>query len=711
MVGKNFIAIALFPLILSIGIVPAIPFADAVSYIDQIYVDENEVECQKGEYLVYRISNVDYICIEDSTAVRWVQLGIAEIISKGAIDEKLESIQEEESVMEKTPVEPTLCTLIYNPVCGVDGKTYGNMCMLESSGVEFAYFGECGVEEIEIVLPPYPDQPPIHPKLLATNDYWSPPAVHKVTDGVWVAVGYDLANSIMIEGDDGIIIVDAASTVEAAKLIIDEFRKITDKPVKAIIYTHGHLDHVNGAQAFVDEGKDVEIFAHDSHVDFYINENSVLGPIASIRTAYAAGVFLPTEGPDRANMGIFPPQIGSTIGYVLPTQTFSDELEVEISGVKMKMVFVAGESSDQIYVWLPDKDVLLIGDNAYAIIPNIYTLRGVVYRDPMNYVNALDKMIPLEAKYLVPSHVKPVTGKDNVTDILVSTRDATQYIYDQTIRGMNQGYSADELSRMIQLPEHLENHPWLTKTRNDVPAHVKQIYYGNLGWFEGDPAFLTPISLDHRSQKIVEGFGGTQQVILSVREAIDDGNYEWAAELATYLINTDPDNEEAKLLKAHALRVIGQRYESFDARHWALTTAQELEGKITIVPGAFVQSSPEQIAELPIEKLLKALPTKLDPQKAADVNMVVGIYYSDIDEAYTLHVRNSILAVTEGMPENAEVSVTLDSATHKLIVGGHLTVLDAIDSGLVEFTGTPTYTFGEFSSMFDILTFSSIGTG
>ncbi len=134
---------------------------------------------------------------------------------------------------------------------------------------------------------------------------------------------------------------------------------------------------------------------------------------------------------------------------------------------------------------MPENEVLLIGDNAYAIIPNIYTLRGAVYRDPINYVNALDKMIPLDAEYLVGSHLKSVSGKETIKDILLSTRDATQYLYDQTIRGMNQGYTADELSRMIQLPEHLDNHPWITKTRNNVSAHVKQIYYGNLGWYEG----------------------------------------------------------------------------------------------------------------------------------------------------------------------------------------------------------------------------------
>ena len=645
MIGVNstkFFIIALIPLILSIGIAPVLPF----SYSE-------ELVCPSGEIEVVRVTNPNSICIEQDTALRWTHLGIAEIIGE-PVQEPVKTIEKSEKEVEKESTQS---------------------------------ISQQELEATDTDLPPYPVQPSIHPKLLATNDFWSPPAVHKVTDGVYVAVGYDLANSIMIEGDDGIIIVDTLSSYESAKKVITEFRKITDKPVKAIIYTHGHLDHVHGTGAFLEEGEDIEIYAHDSHLDFYINENSVLGPIASMRSAHVAGVFLPAEGPDRYNFGVFPPTPVGTIAYVVPTQTFSDELEVEISGVKMKMVFVAGESSDQIYIWLSEKEVLLIGDNTYAIIPNIYTLRGVVYRDPMNYVNALDKMIPLDAEYLVASHVKPVTGKENIRDILLSTRDATQYLYDQTIRGMNQGYTADELSRMIQLPEHLDNHPWLTKTRNDVPAHVKQIYYGNLGWFEGNPAFLNSISSDERSHKIVEGFGGVQKTMSLTRDAIDNGEYEWAAELGSFVLDVEPDNEKAKLQQAYVLRILSQGTEGMDERHWLLTEARVLEGKITIVPGAFTQSSPEQMAELPIEKLIKFLPTKLDPQKAVGIDTILGVTYSDIDMSFTLHVRNSILAVTDGVPESPDMTIVLDSDTHKLIVGGYLGILDAIESGQAELSG------------------------
>ena len=626
-------------------------------------------QCIGDKVPVIRINSNAVVCVTLDTANKWLEYGIAEIIS----------IPVSEKPVSEKPIKP------------------------ESKPDEFI-----PPTKPSLGLPDYPDQPEIHPNLIAANNFWSPPAVHKVTDGVYVAVGYDSANSIMIEGDDGLIIVDTLSTYEDAKEVIAEFRKISDKPVKAIIYTHGHLDHVHGTGAFLEEGEDIEIYAHDSHVDFYINENSVLGPITSIRSAHAAGVFLPDDGPDRKNLGVFPPLVPGTISYAAPTQTFSDELEVEISGVKIKMVFVAGESSDQIYIWLPEKEVLLIGDNIYAIVPNIYTIRGAVYRDPMNYVNALDKMIPLEAEYLVPSHVKPLSGKENIKDVLVSTRDAAQYIYDQTIRGMNQGYTADELSHMIKLPENLDNHPWLTKTRNQISSHVKQIYYGNLGWFEGDPAFLTPISMKEKSQKIVNGFGGINAVVSSVRNSIENGEYEWAAELATYALNSNPDNEQAKLLKAHALRVLGQQSESFDIRHWSLTEARILEGQITIVPIESFTTSPEQMAELPIGKLLKALPTKLDPQKATGVDLVLGVYYSDIDENYTLHIRNSILAVTEEIPNNPDLLLLIDSEIHKQIVGGHLGILDAIQTGKANFVGNHD-DLVNFISIFDTLTIKPYG--
>jgi alkyl sulfatase BDS1-like metallo-beta-lactamase superfamily hydrolase len=147
-----------------------------------------------------------------------------------------------------------------------------------------------------------------------------------------------------------------------------------------------------------------------------------------------------------------------------------------------------------------------------------------------------------------------------------------------------------------------------------------------------------------------------------------------------------------------------------DERNWLLTDALELEGKITIDPKSFTQSSPEQMAELPIDKIIRFLPTKLDPQKAAGMNTVLGVSYSDIETDFTLHVRNSILAVTDGAPNNPDMTLTLDSDTHKLIVGGQLNVLDAIQSGQAELSGDIDELVA-FLNLFDNVSVSTIGIG
>ena len=700
--------------------------------------------CLDGEALVYRFTHGDYVCVPQFTADRWVKYEMVEIIIESKQVQKEKSPQHlnpEFYGAPPLPPEKTTDTTAVNSECRIGFTLFNKSnyhktsCIESSTAVSWERLGlgkvvepenkievepeeeiteeslreeqrKLFVEESKLIsLPDYPNQPSIRPELEATNDFWSPPAVHQVNDRIWVAVGYDLANSIMIEGDKGIIIVDTLGTYEKAKEVMQEFRKITDKPVKVIIYTHGHLDHVQGTKAFLEEGDgDVEIIAHESLLDFYINENSVLGPIASVRTAYASGVMLPEE--DR-NMGLFPNPEPGTIAFVAPTHTFSSEFSLDISGVKMKLVYVGGESSDQLFVWLPDDDTLLIGDNIYSIFPNIYTLRGAVYRDPMNYVNALDKIISLEPEHMVPSHVKPVSGKNEVMDILISTRDATQYVYDQTIRGMNNGYTADELSHMITLPEYAKDNPWISQARGQIPWHVKQIYYGNLGWYQGDPAFLLPISMNERSHKIVDGFGGLDATIVEIRKAIDNDEYNWAAELTTYLLNVDPENVEAKLLKAHSLRVIGQRMLSADARHWALTSALELEGKITINPNDFSQTSSEQLAELPVGKLLKLLPTRLNAEEVQGWDEDLNISITDTGEGYFLHIRNNILSVTDGL-QDAHSAITLDSDTYKKIITKQLSLLDAIDSGLVDFYGDSEF-IHKFLSVFDPLTITADG--
>lgn len=617
-----------------------------------IQLENKDVKCRDGYALVFRFMHKDSFCTSQSTAVNWVQLGLAEIIQN--------STSKEQVIENKT-----------------DGKTIKDTN--ESIDVS---------NKTNILPPTYTEQLSINQKPIVENVYSVHPAVYQVNKRIWVASGYDSVNTIMIEGEKEIIIIDTLSTYESAKNAMKEFRKITDKPVKTIIYTHGDSDHVQGTRAFLDdEDKDVKIIAQQNNSDFYINKNGLLGQITLLRNAYASGFFLPDDGPDKNNLNVFGNVTSRTNAYLPPTDTFSDELDLDISGVKMNLIHVADESSDQIYVWLPEDKSLLVGDTTYGIFPNIDSLGGTIYHNPMKDTIALDKAIQLEPEFLITSHIKPVIGKENVRDVLVSTRDATQYIYDQTIRGMNKGYTSEELSQTIKLPKELEDYPWLSKIREQIPWYVKQIYYGNLGGFNGDPTFLQPVSIDEKSKKIVAGFRGIDNTILNIQNSISRGEYDWAAELATYALHVEPENQEVKTLKAHSLRELGQRTLSEDARNWYLTSALELEGKIPINSETFSKTNAEQIIKLPAEELLKILPVKLNPNKVKGIDQILNIYYPDIDKAFTLHFRNSIVIVSDGIEDQSNNTVILDFDTHKLILNGKITLADGINSEKIEIDG------------------------
>jgi alkyl sulfatase BDS1-like metallo-beta-lactamase superfamily hydrolase len=297
-------------------------------------------------------------------------------------------------------------------------------------------------------------------------------------------------------------------------------------------------------------------------------------------------------------------ELGKT-AFLYPTDTFDDTLDVEVAGVKLQLIYAPSETNDEIIVWMPELKVLQGAEVLYELWPNLYSIRGSTYRDVGKWIDSLDRMIDLDAEYLIPSHTRPVIGKENVRDVLVAYHDGVKYVYDQTIRGINQGYNADELANMIDLPASLKDHPWLQERYGERSWHVRGIYAGNVGWYQGDSAFLNPVSENERSQKIVNGFGGVDKTTQMVKDAIKKGEYEWAAELATYLIKTDPENTDAKLLKAHALRVLGHRAHSSGARDWYLTDALILEGKIDLNSIKAPVGTPEQISATPLDNLRK----------------------------------------------------------------------------------------------------------
>ena len=280
-----------------------------------------------------------------------------------------------------------------------------------------------------------------------------------VVPGVHVAVGFDLGNAILIEGADGLIIVDTLASVAAARAVKPEFDRISTKPLKAIIYTHHHIDHVGGASVFA-EGQSPEIYAHRS----LLPENRAPNVGRGGRDGgNQFGSALPEAL--KINDGIGPrlvPGAGAGAPFVRPTKLFDgDRTSIEVAGVRMDLVLAPGETDDQIYVWLPEKKVLLPGDNFYRAFPNLYAIRGVPMRRVDLWVDSLTRMISQDAEHLVPSHTRPLSGAALVRDALTAYRDGVKSVLDQTVAGMREGLRPDELVERVKLPAELASNPYL----------------------------------------------------------------------------------------------------------------------------------------------------------------------------------------------------------------------------------------------------------
>lgn len=516
--------------------------------------------------------------------------------------------------------------------------------------------------------------------------------VYEVTDGVYQAVGFGIANSIMVEGDDCVFIVDVMGSMETAAEVKAELEKISDKPIEALIYTHNHADHVMGGLAFAPDGE-IDVYAHESTNDYINRFANVLRPILRTRSARMFGSYLRDGGPDRMeNVGLGPfvetldPNM--TLGLIRPNKTFSDTLETEICGVKVELVHAPGETNDQIFVWLPERAVLLPGDNIYKAFPNLYTIRGTLYRDVLAWVYSLDKMRALRPTYLVPSHTRAISGKEQIYETLTAYRDAIQFVHDQTVQGINQGLSPDELVEVVKLPPHLAAHPYLQEYYGKVEWSVRAIFDGYLGWFDGDGAGLEPAGPDARAAGIASLAGGIEGLQKAARDALDAERYAWAAELATHLVRLDPGSREARQIKADALRALGRREVNSNARNYYLTQALELEGKIEIRDQTQPENALSFVSTVPIGRFVAAMPANLIYEKSADRQILVGFRFPDVDEGYGIQIRRGVAEFIPRFPDDPELTITADSMAWRELVLGLRSPVQAFASGDVKFTGS-----------------------
>ena len=425
-------------------------------------------------------------------------------------------------------------------------------------------------------------------KLLKRNEMFEP-AIIEVAENVYTAIGYQVSANTMIVGDDGVIIIDPGQQVAAARRVRAEFERISDLPVRAIVYTHGHADHSNGASAFYDPEAGIEVWARSNYWS-EPNRVEAAGLTGGVRPSNTQGFDLRPE--QKIGVGVaIPPQrppagsnqvdgVGSQAKPVRidPTHMFSEErITLDIAGISLELVAAPGETADQLYAWLPKQRVVFPGDNFYQSWPNVYPLRGTARRSIRDWISSLDSMVQKDPLHVVGGHTTPILGTAN--EVLTNYRDAMQWVHDRTIEGAKLYMTPDELVEYAALPAHLAELDYLAEYYGSIWGTVRDIYAQDLGWFDGDPLNLHRESPLRQSERMAELVGGVDILWTKAQEAMTAEDPLGAAQLAQHVIRLRPNNPEPKLLMADALDIIGERTFNAPARNYTLSSANRFRAQ------------------------------------------------------------------------------------------------------------------------------------
>tara|TARA_B100001250_G_scaffold407537_1_gene428459 strand:+ start:4872 stop:6584 length:1713 start_codon:yes stop_codon:yes gene_type:complete len=501
------------------------------------------------------------------------------------------------------------------------------------------------------------------------------------------AIGFGIANSIMVEGQNGNVIIDASDSIYEAERIYSLFSKKNSNPIKAIIYTHNHGDHTFGTAFYLNnQNERPQIIAHKD-TDYYVQRiMGILNPIITERSNRMFGTLLSDE--DLINVGIGPnlSVSKSPAGYIKPDITFEDNLNITIAGIALELYHAPGETNDQIFVWLPNHKALMPGDNIYKTFPNLYTIRGTTHRDVTGWINSIDHMRTFNAEFVFPSHTKPIIGKDNINEALVTYRDAIQYIHDQTIRLMNEGLYPDEIADIIKLPEDIANSPYLYEFYGTVRWSVKSIFNGYLGWFSGNPSELDPLSRKDRAIRISKLAGGDEKLLQQLRSAVENDDMQWALELSDHLIVLGYFIDEVKQLRKEALIYEGSRSSNPNKRNYFLTSALELDKDFNNT--VLIERSDQLLEQISIHSLFNVLSVRLNPEKANEDQFVCFNFSSGIIK--NIEIRNRVAVVTDVPYQNCDIKIIADEIEFKRILAGTQSPISAISSGKIEVIGSNT---------------------
>ena len=537
----------------------------------------------------------------------------------------------------------------------------------------------------------------VHPSLQRQAILNMAYGLYKVVPRIYQVRGFDLANISFIEGDTGWIIFDPLTAKETAKAALDFINeKIGKRPVVAVVYSHSHADHFGGVRGVVDEedvrsGK-VKIIAPVGFMEHAIAENVYAGNAMSRRLFFQYGVLLPTSPFGHVDQSIGKNTAAGAIGLIEPNVIIKKPIEeLTIDGVKMIFQNTPGtEAPAEMNTYFPQLKAFWAAENIVGTIHNIYTLRGALVRDALEWSKQINKALYLfgrEAEVMFASHSWPRWGNDRIQEVMRGQRDAYAHLNNQVLHLANEGVTINQVHNVYETPKSLQQQ-WYARSYHGSEYHNSRAVINRyLGYWDANPATLTPLSPEVSAPLYVEMMGGAQKIIPKGKELYDQGKYRHAQEILNKLVYAEPQNQEAKDLLADVFEQLGYQYESPSVRNSFLAAALELRDGIK-KGGTPKTGGPDMVRAMDTGLFLDFLGIRMDSRKAEGIQFKINVVLPDNGEKYVLEMSNATLTNISGyQADDADLTITINRSDLETVMMGAATFDDQIESGKAKLQG------------------------
>ena len=399
-------------------------------------------------------------------------------------------------------------------------------------------------------------------------DQLAPAAAERATEvapGIWMSPG--LSNSYLISTDAGRVVVNTGMGFEGAvhRALYDA---VDDSPIRYVVLTQGHYDHVGGIDHFLEPDGSTDVVAHATW-SRWRDDNERL---ADFRVRNSAFAFM-----DRVIAGMQAtrerfPDASQAQGSPNPTVLVEDRLTLQVGERTLELIAVpGGETTDSLVVWLPEEKICFSGNTfgpLFAHVPNLVTIRGDRYRDALTVIDTIETVRSLGAETLITGHFDPVHGAAVIDGELGRLRDAIQHVHDETVRGMNAGADVRTLMRTITLPEHLD----IGEGYGKVSWDVRAIWENYAGWFHhSSTTELYPVGPESVHADLVD-LAGAAAIVQRAGERLDAGDVLEAIHLAEIV----GDHPDARVVLRDAHHRLLDDATNFWERSWLTRQIEEL---------------------------------------------------------------------------------------------------------------------------------------